>query len=118
MNQILNQVDWQKERFWEEVEGDQELAQELLKRFLSSAQHLLEEIEASLARGDLDTAKEKAHSLKGAAGIIHCEGLRREALALEKTSSLEEAASHLSHLRELYQRFVRLLQAQQPGLAN
>ena len=99
------QINWREDLFWEEIEGDKELAQELLQMFLTSAQRLLEEIEGSLAKGDLSLAREKAHSLKGAAGTIYCEGLSKEARAFEQITSLEEARLRLSRLKELFQSF-------------
>ena len=92
---------WDQRCFWEEMDEDQELAQELVELFLSSSAKLLEELEEALEQGNFARLKEKAHSLKVAAGTIYLEGVRQRALALEKGVSPEEALKIIAELREL-----------------
>ncbi len=93
---------WDHKRFWEEIDQDEEMARELVDLFFSSSRKLLQEMEEALRQGDLPKLRERAHSLKGAAGTIYLESVKQRALALERGSSnSEEARKILAELREL-----------------
>ncbi len=101
----MNELRWNREKFLQEIDGDLEMGEELLRLFLRSAAGLLEEIEQALGKEDLLTACERAHSLKGAAGTVHLEAIREEAFALETSRNLKEAFQHLERLKKLFELF-------------
>jgi len=77
-------INWDWPRFWEETGNDLQLCKELVELFLVSAKGLIEEMEKALEKGHLSILKEKAHSLKGAAGTIYLEDVRERALRIER----------------------------------
>ena len=76
----------------ERADGSCELYRKLL--FMFQANHAMDihKIKASLETGNIQSAIQQAHSLKGAAGAVGMEGLFRIVGALETTLKQEEAS--------------------------
>jgi two-component system sensor histidine kinase/response regulator len=87
------------------VGGNQALYRKLLSRFRDSQETAVEDIQAALGAGDVETATRLAHTVKGVAGNLGAEALYRAAAALEKAikegqketveHSIEELEAHL-----------------------
>jgi len=81
---LLTLVDLAKLR--ERFDDDEELLGEIFHIFLSEVPDRRTNILAALATGDLDRLSRLAHSLKGVAGTMFAEDLRRAAYDLEIAS--------------------------------
>ena len=85
--------------------GNQKLYRTLLERFYAGYNKFGQDIQASLAAGNLEEAQRNAHTIKGLAGTIGHAGLAEASLALE--TACKNAAQASGGLSEL-----------EPGLAQ
>lgn len=89
--------------------GKLDFAQELLLDFEADLPSRVQEVSGRIEAGDAEGMGEVAHSLKGAAGIVAAQGVRRVAAALEtcgKSGRLEDVATLLNELNEEVKRFL------------
>ncbi|QDS91530.1 Signal transduction histidine-protein kinase BarA [Roseimaritima multifibrata] len=85
-------------------------ALELLVDFEEDLPKQLDEITRMVAEGNLEAAGESAHSLKGSAGILGAESVRKCASAIDEKSKLgllEDMDDLVRELNDEIQRFVR-----------
>lgn len=68
----------------EEFEGDDEFVNDLFRMFLENSWPLVAQIEADLAAGELKTAYEELHRLKGSIGYIRGERALETIRVLER----------------------------------
>ena len=83
------------ERLEEDVGSDR--LPGMLQIFAAEARRLVAGIEGAVARGDLDAARNHAHTLKGSAGTFGAPALQSAALALERAAA--EGNADLTRLR-------------------
>ncbi|OAG28526.1 Hpt domain-containing protein [Thermodesulfatator autotrophicus] len=101
-------VKWQREKLLQELEPEE--LNELLEIFYLSSKQLTEEIEKALSSGEIDTVREKAHSLKGACATIFLEEAHVLAFNLEKAVSLAEAQNLFKKLKKELKAFWQMLE--------
>ncbi|HEY3654892.1 MAG TPA: two-component regulator propeller domain-containing protein [Steroidobacteraceae bacterium] len=77
-------VDW--EQFMTTMDGDREIAQELVRLFIDSGDAALRDISAALGRGDLAAVGFAAHSFKGSSANIRAESASAAAARLEEAA--------------------------------
>ncbi|XZE36276.1 PAS domain S-box protein [Pirellulaceae bacterium SH501] len=81
--------------------GDSEFAVSLLDSFLSTSSERVQELTDYLKSGDIVSAGEAAHSLKGSAGILFAERLSLLAERIEKAGALHDYSAVESIADEL-----------------
>jgi HPt (histidine-containing phosphotransfer) domain-containing protein len=77
----------------EQLDGDEELLQELLALFLDEAPKRLAALEAGRRLGEPDQVREAAHALKGMAAQIGAAGLKDQAASIERKAKAGEIDS-------------------------
>jgi signal transduction histidine kinase/CheY-like chemotaxis protein/HPt (histidine-containing phosphotransfer) domain-containing protein len=95
------------------LSGDRTLAQTIVRTFLADIPQRLVALRDYLHAGDAKGVTNQAHTIKGAAATVGCEGLRRLALALEQTgkaSDLEAARPCFENLRDELDRLKKTLE--------
>jgi HPt (histidine-containing phosphotransfer) domain-containing protein len=90
------------------LDGDEELAQEIVELFQNDAPQQLATLHAVLAKADFGTAQKIAHSLKGASANVGLKAFYRGALALEQALKKGENASIAGLLQALDYEFERV----------
>lgn len=91
----------------DEVEGDEDLLEEVLQIFLEHTPKQLKELRRAVEAGDALQVQEQAHSLKGAAASIKAETMRAAALEMElagRNRALEGAGALLEDLAREFER--------------
>ena len=91
----------------ERLSGDRALARNIARTFLADIPHRVEALRDHLDAGDTKGVASEAHTIKGAAATVSCEGLMRLALALEmagKASDLASARASFENLRDEFKR--------------
>ena len=101
--------------FLERVEGDMELAGQIVELFFQDAAENMEKINQAMERQDLTTVSRAAHSLKGASANLS--GLRTRQIAADleaaaKKGELKKAQSILAVLGEALVQFQKALEDQ------
>ena len=91
--------------FLQSLAGDEELARELLEAFMEDSPKRKESLGEALDAGDLDTASQLAHSLKGMCGVVRADDLVSISLSMEHTSK----TGNLEKVRGQYAQFLELL---------
>lgn len=100
----MEELRWNKEFAMGQVDGDEELLQELLTIFKDSSASDMEALLQAVAGEDPVAARSAAHSIKGAAASLGLEAVRDVAMAIEKDSregALDVARQELSNLQTL-----------------
>ena len=88
----MSDLQWNKKFALEQAGDDLDLLTELLDLLRSSSQGDLQKIKAALKAGDGNGVADAAHSIKGAAASLGCEGLRAVAYEFEKRGRAAELA--------------------------
>jgi PAS domain S-box-containing protein len=91
----------------EQLDGDEELLQELLALFLDEAPKRLAALEAGRRLGEPDQVREAAHALKGMAAQIGAAGLKDQAASIERKAKAGEIDS--AAIQSLAQTLSKLL---------
>jgi ligand-binding sensor domain-containing protein/signal transduction histidine kinase/CheY-like chemotaxis protein/HPt (histidine-containing phosphotransfer) domain-containing protein len=94
-------VDW--DQFMTTMDGDREIAQELVRLFIDSGDAALRDISAALGRGDLAAVGSAAHSFKGSSASIRAQSASAAAAALEQAARAG-ATDRISQLEERLRR--------------
>jgi HPt (histidine-containing phosphotransfer) domain-containing protein len=94
-------VDW--DQFMTTMDGDREIAQELVRLFIDSGDAALRDISAALGRGDLAAVGSAAHSFKGSSASIRAQSASAAAAALEQAARAG-ATDRMSQLEERLRR--------------
>jgi HPt (histidine-containing phosphotransfer) domain-containing protein len=89
---------------------DEDLAQEVVKGFLSDIPRQLKRLHTYLASGDLSGVARQAHTIKGAAGNVSAEALRGVALQMEKAIQSGDIVAVCESTRQMEEEFSLLLQ--------
>lgn len=99
--------------------GDLAFQKELIETFLTHSQRTVDAVHRSLARSDAGALRDAAHSLKGAAGEIGAEPLRRAAADLEAAAREGKVDASVAPLRQaLSTEFARVAEALRLTLAE
>ncbi|BCX81824.1 two-component system, sensor histidine kinase and response regulator [Methylomarinovum caldicuralii] len=77
---------WDREASLAQLDGDEELLQDMIALFLDDAPARLEALAAAASACDCQGIAEAAHALKGMAGHFHAETLQQQAAALEQAA--------------------------------
>ncbi|BCX89590.1 two-component system, sensor histidine kinase and response regulator [Methylomarinovum tepidoasis] len=77
---------WDREASLAQLDGDEELLQDMIALFLDDAPVRLDALAAAASAGDCQQIAEATHALKGMAGHFHAETLRQQAAALERAA--------------------------------
>ncbi len=101
-------INW--EGFLKRVLGDEELAKDIFKDFLTVTPQRIEKIKTALDSGDFPEAGREAHTLKGASGNIDAGVLHGIAQKIEKAVSDNAIDKAKGLLPLLEQEFLRLKQ--------
>lgn len=97
-------LQWDRAFAFEQSGDDEELLAELLILLHESSTADLEKITSAMARGDVATMGEAAHSIKGAAASLGVEALREVAYGIEqagRSNDLQRASSLVAPLQVL-----------------
>lgn len=86
-NELVVDLDKLRQRF----DDDLELLNEIFHVFIAETPGRRADMEQALASGDLSGLSRSAHSLKGVAGTMFAEPLRRAAYALEMAAKAGDA---------------------------
>ena len=95
----------------EMIGNNQELAIRLLLAFMESMNNLPDEIEALVTAGNVVSAKERVHKLKGAAGTIGAIRLHAASEALEAELKNELSAATFDSFREAFDQTMSVIAA-------
>ena len=101
-----------REALLERVQGDEELAGELLEMFREDVHGRLKAIKQAQESGDMQTIILEAHTIKGAAGNVGANDLSEAALQVEKAAKDADqgtVASLIKQLEESFEIFRRAL---------
>lgn len=90
------------------VAGDEELMQEILETFLDDMPGQLEALRGHLDAADVQAAKHRAHTIKGASASIGGDGMHRVASLLEQAAIAEDASAANALLPQLEVELERL----------
>ena len=99
---MSNDLPFKLETLLEQCGGNAEIAKIILDEFLGQVATDTEELDTSLAGGDLEQAGKAGHRLKGSAGVLGAEKLHSLCAALEnatKNGSAEDAAKTYAELK-------------------
>jgi PAS domain S-box-containing protein len=92
----------------ERVGGDNEICDEILKTFFADVPERVKEMEDALARGDNETLKRGAHTIKGAASNVSAPILQEAAGRLEAAVAAGELGSAREKLDTIVAEFERV----------
>ena len=101
-----------------QVEGDNELLSEVIQLFMEQYPELLEEIQQSLSRADLQSVSRAAHTLGSSAGQIGAQKTLLVARKLEQLSRDGEASEVPDALEELKKELLSLTTALSEASVN
>ncbi len=90
-----------RELLVERMMGDEELAGEILELFLESAPEQIHGLKEAIEARDMTQARERAHTLKGAAANISAGALQNAAYLAEQAGENDEPEKCAEHLREI-----------------
>jgi CheY-like chemotaxis protein len=93
------------------VGGDEEIAREILVATLADSAQLMRDIESALGRGDYETLRRVAHSLKGCVANVSAESLVVQALVVETAAKARDERACLEHVPRLRATFDRVYEA-------
>jgi HPt (histidine-containing phosphotransfer) domain-containing protein len=103
-----------------QVEGEPDVLDALIGKFLDSARRECAEVRAAVGRGDMETLRRAAHGLKGSSGMF---GARRLSAisgkieALSRQGTLGEAVPLITRLEEELEAVARVLGSERrPGM--
>ena len=102
------------EQALKEFENDAPFLLQALEGFVAHVTGQLEALPGMIARNELATAREEAHSIKGGAGNLVAHDLSRAALALQlacETERPQTAQKALDQLTEEFSRFKKYVSA-------
>jgi len=94
-----------RQSLMDRVGGNEEILKNIIQLFLQETPKQLSEIEKQLANGDIESAKNGAHSIKGSAGNFGAHQMREAAYALEKfcrDNQLDKANGTYLQLKECF----------------
>ncbi len=101
-----------------EFDGDKEFLIEILHDFLKQVKSQIEPIRQAISRGDAETVRREAHSIKGGAANLGANDLSMKAFELEdigKSGILEGSAESLQKLEKELMRLENYAKNQQAG---
>ncbi|MFP4349252.1 MAG: chemotaxis protein CheB [Desulfococcaceae bacterium] len=98
--------------------GDEPLARRIIRGFLDDIPAQLEAVAHSLESGDGPAAERRVHAVRGAAGNVGAEAMRRAALDVEQAAESRDLKSAEAGLTELKARFVLLKEQMEKWLAE
>jgi signal transduction histidine kinase len=107
-----------EEELLERVDGDSELAQELLELFTEQRDPMFSAVRDALASRDSELLRTAAHTLKGALGNISAKSASEAARLVEYAAAEDDmvtAAGHVTTLRGELERLAERLQTLQEG---
>ncbi len=96
------------ERAVREFDADREFLRELVGGFLNNVRAQVEVIRTAMEKGDAETVRREAHSIKGGAANICAESLSLAAWKLETAGKSGSLGNGREMLRELQHEFCRL----------
>jgi len=102
---------WNREAFLDRLRGDHELADEIVRDFLSEAPREIRSLREALAAGDAEMIERCAHSVKGVSASVGGELLRAVAFEVERAAAGGEFGVALERLPLLEAEFERLKKA-------
>ena len=102
---------WNREAFLERLRGDQELAAEIVRDFLSEVPREMDSLREALAAGDAETSEHCAHSVKGVSASVGGELLRAVAFEMERAAAGGDLDAARERLPLLEAEFERLREA-------
>jgi two-component system, sensor histidine kinase and response regulator len=91
----------------DEFDADKDFLREILRGFLGNVRGQIEKIESALVKGNAETVRKEAHSIKGGAANICADALSKVASELEilgKAGSLDGAEKTLQRLEHEFHR--------------
>ena len=100
------------------VLDDEPLARTVAETFLGEALTLLEALRASVTAGDVDSAREHAHAIKGASANVGGERLRAVAFEVEKASKARDLEAIRDRIGEVERQYAVLKAAIEADLAQ
>ncbi|HKV40951.1 MAG TPA: response regulator, partial [Blastocatellia bacterium] len=101
-----------REAILNQVEGDEELLQELIESFLGSYKPHLTRIELAIANSDAGALSSAAHELGGAISIFHAKAAREALLSLEQMgirTQISHAGEAMAQLKKEIEPLIREL---------
>jgi signal transduction histidine kinase/CheY-like chemotaxis protein len=99
-----------REKLWERFGGDEEIIKDILNSFFEEAPEFLERIKEAIDKQNIEDIESIAHALKGTAGNVNADALRKAALELEiqaKKGNPEAFIEQHKIIMNEYQRFMR-----------
>lgn len=90
-----------REMLLERMMGDEELAGEILELFLESAPDQIHGLKEALDTHDMTQARDRAHTLKGAAANISAGALQEAAYLAEQAGGNNEPEKCAEYLQEI-----------------
>lgn len=109
-NDLGNTFD--KEALMERVDGDEELAKDLLDLFFEDVPGRITTIKKAQESGDMKTVTIEAHTIKGASSNIGADDIREAAFQVElagKDENQETIPSLIQQLEEKFKAFQQFL---------
>ncbi|HSW00450.1 MAG TPA: Hpt domain-containing protein [Sedimentisphaerales bacterium] len=91
--------------FVKRLQGDENLAREVVVALCASTPELVEQLTKSVAAGELSLSARYAHTIKGAAANVNAEALRRIASDMEqagRANDREQVAMLMPQLRSAF----------------
>jgi len=108
-----NKLIFDMDSLMERIIDDKELAIELLNIFIEEIPQMIDDIQGAIEKGDMKVVKEIAHKMKGSAGNLSAEEIRKVALNFEKVSNYDE---YVILLQEIKKEFIQFQSVVQPYL--
>jgi PAS domain S-box-containing protein len=102
---------WDRDAMMERLMNDDELAASVVQAFLEDLPEQIETIRQSLAAGDLEEIRRRAHTIKGSSANVGGEALRAAAAALEASARGEAVGETGARTEALEAEFHRLADA-------
>jgi CheY-like chemotaxis protein len=99
-----------REKLWERFGGDEEIVKDILESFFQEAPEFLEKIKEAIDNQDMEDIESISHALKGTAGNVNADALRKATLELEtqaKKGNPEAFSEQHKIIMNEYQRFMR-----------
>lgn len=101
-----------KEALMERVDGDEELAKELLELYLEDVPDRINAIKQAQTSGDMKTITIEAHTIKGSSSNIGADDIKEAAFQVElagKDENQETIPSLIQQLEEKFNTFQQFL---------
>jgi len=106
---------WDESHLLRLLEGDRDLASEVITEFLEDTSHELASLEGALAAGDIGAVNLHAHTIKGSAANVGGKVLRSVAFDVEKAARAGDMHGAASFAASLEQEFERLKESMTRG---